>query len=117
MEMTERIVGGLTILDLNGKLTLGEGAEILKDKVHSLVFQSRTQLIVNLAAVPYIDSGGLGELVASYTTVAKAGGRLTLLNVNKKNHDLLSITKLVTVFETFDSEPDAVESYGATTPV
>ena len=117
MEMTERVVGGFTILDLNGKLTLGESAQLLKDKVHSLVFQSRTQLIVNLAKVPYIDSGGLGELVASYTTVAKAGGRLTLLNVNKRNHDLLSITKLVTVFDTFDSELEAVESYGATTPV
>jgi anti-sigma B factor antagonist len=117
MEMTERVVGGLTILDLNGKLTIGEGAQLLKDKIQSLVFQSRTQLIVNLAAVPYIDSGGLGQLVTCYTTLAKAGGRLTLLNVNKRNHDLLSITKLVTIFDTFDSEPEAVESYGATTRV
>jgi anti-sigma B factor antagonist len=117
MDMTERVVGGLTILDLNGKLTIDNGAQLLKDKIQSLVFQSRTQLIVNLEAVPYIDSGGLGQLIACYTTLIKAGGRLTLLNVNKKNHDLLSITRLVTIFETFDSEREAVGSYGATTPV
>jgi anti-sigma B factor antagonist len=113
MELRERTVGGLTILDLSGKLMIGDGAQLLKDKSESLVFQGRTQIIVNLAAVPYIDSGGLGQLVACYTTLARAGGRLTLLNVNKKNHDLLSITKLVSVFETFDTERDAVESYPA----
>ena len=98
MEITERSVGELTILDLSGKLTIGDGAQRLKDKTESLVFQERRQIIVNLAAVPYIDSGGLGQLVACYTTLAKAGGRLTLLNLNTKNHDLLSITKLVSVF-------------------
>jgi anti-sigma B factor antagonist len=117
MELSERTVGGLTILDLKGKLTLDGGAQLLKVKVDSLVFQGRTQIIVNLAAVPYIDSGGLGHLVACYTTLTRAGGRLTLLNLNKKNHDLLSITKLVSIFETFDSEPAAIESYPATTRV
>ena len=116
MEITERSVGGLTILDLSGKLTIGDGAQRLKDKTESLVFQERRQIIVNLAAVPYIDSGGLGQLVACYTTLAKAGGRLTLLNLNTKNHDLLSITKLVSVFETFDSEQAAIDSYPAQTP-
>src|SRR6188472_3386826 len=111
MEITERTVGAITILDLRGKLTIAEGAQLLKDKNESLVFQGRNQVIVNLAAVPYIDSGGLGQLVACYTTLAKAGGRLTLLNVNTKNHDLLSITKLVSVFETFDSEAEAIASY------
>ena len=111
MHIIERALGGLTILDLNGKLTIDNGAELLKDKCESLVFQQRTQLIVNLAAVPYIDSGGLGQLVACYTTLAKAGGRLTLVNINKTNHDLLSITKLVSVFETFESEEEAVQTY------
>ena len=117
MEIRERTVGALTILDLSGKLTISDGAQLLKDKSESLVFQNRTNIIVNLAAVPYIDSGGLGQLVACYTTLARAGGRLTLLNVNTKNYDLLSITKLVAVFETFDSERDAIESYSATTPL
>jgi len=111
MEMTERTVEGVTILDLVGKLTIGDGAQRLKDKTESLVFQSRKQIIVNLAGVPYIDSGGLGQLVSCYTTVARAGGRLTLINLNAKNHDLLSITKLVSVFETFDSESEAIASY------
>jgi len=113
MEITERNVGGVTILDLKGKLTIDDGAELLKDKSESLVFQGRQQVIVNLGAVPYIDSGGLGQLVACYTTLARAGGRLTLLNINKRNHDLLSITKLAAVFETFDTEHTAVESYPA----
>ena len=113
MEITERIVDTITVLDLSGKLTIGEGAQRLKDKSESLVFQGRNRVIVNLAAVPYIDSGGLGQLVACYTTLAKAGGRLTLLNVGTRNHDLLSITKLVAVFDTFDSEQEAIESYPA----
>ena len=116
MEITERTIAAVTILDLSGRLTIGEGAQMLKDKSESLVFQGRSQVIVNLAAVPYIDSGGLGQLVACYTTIAKAGGRLKLLNVGTRNHDLLSITKLVSVFDTFDSEKEAIESYTATTP-
>jgi anti-sigma B factor antagonist len=111
VEITERTVGAITVLDVVGKLTAGESAQLLKDKTESLVFQARKQIIVNLAGVPYIDSGGLGQLVSCYTTLAKAGGRLTLTNVNAKNHDLLSITKLVSVFETFDSEAEAIASY------
>lgn len=114
MEISERTVGGLTILDLKGKLTIADGAQVLKDKSESLVFQGRNHVILNLGEVPYIDSGGLGQLVASYTTIARAGGRLTLLNLNKRNHDLISITKLVSVFETYDTEREAIESYPAT---
>ena len=117
MEISERTIGALTVLDLSGKLTISDGAQLLKDKSESLVFQGRNQIIVNLAAVPYIDSGGLGQLVACYTTLTKAGGRLTLLNVNTKNHDLLSITKLVSVFETFDTEREAIESYATPTRI
>jgi len=114
MEVTERVVDTVTILDLSGKLTIDEGAQLLKDKSESLVFQRLTSVIVNLAAVPYIDSGGLGQLVACYTTLTKAGGRLKLLNVSIRNHDLLSITKLVSVFDTFDTEAEAIASYPAT---
>ena len=115
MDMNERLVGGVIVLDLNGKLTIEDGVQLLKDKIQSLVQQERKQLVLNLGGVPYIDSGGLGVLVAGYTTITKAGGRLTLINVNKKNHDLLSITRLVTIFETFDSEPEALASYPAAT--
>jgi len=113
MDINERVVDTITILDLSGKLTIGEAAQLLKDKTESLVFQGRNRVIVNLAAVPYIDSGGLGQLVGCYTTLAKAGGRLKLLNVGTRNHDLLSITKLVAVFDTFDSEQEALHSYPA----
>ncbi len=115
MDMNERLVGGVIVLDLNGKLTIEDGVQFLKDKIQSLVQQERKQLVLNLGGVPYIDSGGLGVLVAGYATITKAGGRLTLINVNKKNHDLLSITRLVTIFETFDSEPEALASYPAAT--
>src|SRR4026209_2127903 len=103
MEIIERTVDAITILDLTGKLTIDEGAQLLKDKSESLVFQKRNQVIVNLAAVPYIDSGGLGQPVACYNSFTKSGGRLTLANLNARNHDLLSITKLVAVFETFET--------------
>jgi anti-sigma B factor antagonist len=113
MQINERNLAGLTILDLSGRLTIGDGAQLLKDKCESLLFQQRVQVIVNLAGVPYIDSGGLGQLVACYGSLAKAGGRLTLANLNARNHDLLSITKLVSVFQTFETEEAAVESYPA----
>jgi anti-sigma B factor antagonist len=115
MDINERHVGGVVILDLTGKLTIEDGVQLLKDKIQSLVHQDRKQLVLNLGGVPYIDSGGLGVLVAGYTTLTKVGGRLTLINLNKKNHDLLSITRLVTIFETYDSEPEAIASYPAAT--
>ena len=111
MEIAERQVGDVTILDLNGKMTLGEGDELLKDKVNSVVSQGRKQLVLNLAAVPYIDSAGLGEIVRTYTTVSRQGGSLKLLGLTKRIADLLSITKLLTVFETYDTEDDAVRSF------
>ena len=107
----ERHIGGVTVLDLVGKLTIDRAAEHLKDKIHSLISQARTRIIVNLEKVPYIDSGGLGQLVASYGSVMRTGGGMKLLNVSARNHDLLSITRLVTVFESFDSEADAVRSF------
>ena len=111
MQIEERAAGEVTILDLKGKMTLGEGDEILKDKINSLVLQGRKQLVLNLADVPYIDSAGLGEVVRTYTTVKRQGGTMRLLHLTKRIEDLLSITKLLTVFETYDNEADAVRSF------
>jgi len=111
MEIQERAVGEVTILDLSGKLVLGDGAGLLKDKVNSLAFQGRRHILLNLGNVSYVDSAGLGELVASYTTVARQRGDIKLLNLTKRAHDLLIITKLVTVFDVFESETDAVNSF------
>ena len=111
MKMTERQVGNVTVLDLAGGLTIDGDVQSLKDKIYSLIQQGRTQVLVNLADVPYIDSAGLGQLVASYTSVTRANGSMKLLHLNAKNQHLLVITRLVTVFETFDSEVEAVASF------
>ena len=111
MEIEERANGGVMILDLKGKLTIGEGDELLKDKVNSLIQQGHQKLLLNLEGVPYVDSAGLGEIVRTYTTVSRQGGKLKLLNLTKRIEDLLAITKLLTVFETFESEPEAVKSF------
>jgi anti-sigma B factor antagonist len=111
MQIEERVVNNVTVLDLKGKMTLGEGDELLKDKINSLLQQDRKQILLNLEGVPYIDSAGLGEIVRTYTTVSRQGGKLKLVNLTKRITDLLSITKLLTVFETFDSEPDAIRSF------
>jgi anti-sigma B factor antagonist len=111
MQIEERVVNDVTILDLKGKITLGEGDEALKDKINSLMHQNRKRILLNLADVPYIDSAGLGEIVRTYTTVSRQGGQLKLVNLTKRITDLLMITKLLTVFETFESEKDALKSY------
>ena len=113
MQIDERVVQGVTILDLKGKMTLGEGDELLKDKINSLIQQDKKQLILNLDGVPYIDSAGLGEIVRTYTTVSRQGGKLKLLNLTKRIQDLLAITKLLTVFETYDTESEAVKSFSS----
>jgi anti-sigma B factor antagonist len=92
-------------------MTLGEGDELLKDKINSLLAAGKKKLLLNLESVPYIDSAGLGEVVRTYTTVSRQGGSLKLLNLTKRIEDLLSITKLLTVFDTFDSEAEAIKSY------
>ena len=113
MQITERALADVMILDLKGKITLGEGDELLKDKVNSLVNQGQRKIVLNLAAVPYLDSAGLGEVVRAYTTVSRQGGSLKLLNLTKRITDLLAITKLLTVFDTFESEEEAVRSFSA----
>lgn len=114
MQIHQRSAGDVTIIDLSGKLTLGEGDELLRDKVNSLVQQGQKKLVLNLAGVPYIDSAGLGEIVRTYTTVSRQGGALKLLSLTKRIQDLLAITKLLTIFETFDTEADAVKSFSST---
>ena len=117
MVIEERVIGDVTVLDLKGKMTLGEGDELLKDKINSLIHQGQKKLLLNLEGVPYIDSAGLGEIVRTYTTVSRQGGNLKLVNLTKRITDLLSITKLLTVFETFDSEPEALMSFQASAQV
>ena len=111
MEIAERSVGDITVLDLKGKMTLGEGDELLKDKINSLLGSGKKKLVLNLEGVPYIDSAGLGEIVRTFTTVSRQGGSLKLLNLTKRIEDLLAITKLLTVFETFDTEAEAIKSF------
>jgi anti-sigma B factor antagonist len=113
MHIEERTTGDVVILDLKGKMTLGEGDELLKDKINSLLHQGKRSVVLNLADVPYIDSAGLGELVRTYTSISRQGGTLKLLNLTKRITDLLSITKLLTVFETHDTEADAVRSFSS----
>jgi anti-sigma B factor antagonist len=111
MQIDERTVSEVTVLDLKGKITLNEGDEVLKDKINSLIMQGKKKILLNLAEVPYIDSAGLGEIVRTYTTVSRQGGQLKLVNLTKRITDLLMITKLLTVFETFEVEQDAIKSY------
>ena len=111
MQIDQRSSGDVVILDLKGKITLGEGDELLKDKVNSLVNQGYKKIVLNLAGVPYIDSAGLGEVVRTYTTVSRQGGSLKLLNLTKRITDLLSITKLLTVFECHETEAEALRSF------
>jgi anti-sigma B factor antagonist len=111
LALTERQIGAVTVLDLVGKLTIDHDAQRLKDKINSLIQQGRTQIVLDLTDVSYIDSGGLGQLVASYGSVVKTNGGLKLLGVSKRNHDLLSITRLVTLFDAYDSEKEALESF------
>ena len=111
MQIEERTVGDVVVLDLKGRITLGDGDQLLKDKVNSLVNQGNKRIVLNLGGVPYIDSAGLGEIVRTYTTVSRQGGKLKLLNLTKRIQDLLAITKLLTVFETYDTEQDAIGSF------
>ena len=115
MTIQERIVGSVAVLDLNGKLVLGDGDALLKDKIHSLVFQGHKQIVLNLGGVSYMDSSGLGALVASSVTAKSNGGQIKLANLTKRLQDLLSIAKLLTVFDSFDNEAEALRSFPAQT--
>jgi anti-sigma B factor antagonist len=111
MTANTRKIDGVSIVDLAGRITIGEGTIFLKDAVRNLLQRNEKRIVLNLADVSYIDSSGIGELVSSFTTVGNQGGKLKLLNLTKKVHDLLSITKLLTVFEVFSDEAEAIQSF------
>jgi anti-sigma B factor antagonist len=111
LNIKERQAGDVTILDLSGKITIGEGSVQLRETVKRLLDDGKKKILLNLGDVSYVDSSGIGELVSSYTTTSNAGGQLKLLNLTKKIQDLLMITKLLTVFPTFDNEQEAVSSF------
>lgn len=113
MTVATRQVDGVTILDLSGRITLGEGSVTLRDTVRDLLAKGQKKLLLNLAEINYIDSSGIGELVSAFTTVKNAGGELKLLNLTKKVHDLLQITKLYTVFDVSDDETSAISSFAS----
>jgi anti-sigma B factor antagonist len=111
MHITERTANDVKILDLEGKLTIGDGAELLRDKVASIAFLGFNKIILNLAKVPYVDSGGLGQLVRCSMAAQKANGAVKMIGLTSRITDLLTITKLANVFDTFDSEQEAVASF------
>ena len=111
MKTSIRQVDGITIVDCSGRITLGEGSVILRDAVRDLLAKGQKKILLNLGEVTYIDSSGIGELVSAFTTVRNQGGDLKLLNLTKKVHDLLQITKLYTVFDVKDDEASAIKAY------
>ena len=111
LKTSTRQVDGVTIVDCNGRITLGEGSIVLRDVVKDLLSKGQKKILMNLGDVNYIDSSGIGELVSAYTTVKNQGGELKLLNLTKKVHDLLQITKLYTVFDVKDDEAAAVKAF------
>ena len=112
MKAVTRQVNEVTIVDLSGQIKLGEGSSVVRDTVKDLLGQGQKKILLNLGNINYIDSSGIGELVSAYTTVKNQGGELKLLNLTKKVHDLLQITKLYTVFDVKDDEAAAVKSFG-----
>ena len=112
MKASTRQTDGVTIVDLSGRITLGEGSVVLRDIVRDLLGKGTKRILLNLGDVTYIDSSGIGELVSAFTSVRNQGGELKLLNLTKKVHDLLQITKLYTVFDVKDDEAAAIGSFG-----
>lgn len=111
MKASNRQVNGVTVVDMSGRITLGEGSVVLRDSIRDLVAKGQKKILLNLGDVTYIDSSGIGELVSAFTTVRNQGGELKLLHLTKKVHDLLQITKLYTVFDIKDDETSAVGSF------
>src|SRR5258708_32659956 len=111
MKINSRQKDGVTILDMNGRLVLGEDTVLLREQVRALISKGQKKILLNLQAVPYIDSSGLGELVSSFVAARREAGELKLLNLSQKVHGLLQITKLYTVFEVFEDEESALRSF------
>lgn len=110
-KLTTRQVGDVTVIDASGRITLGEGSTIFREKIKELAASGAKKVLINMGDISYIDSSGIGELVSGFTTIANTGGSLKLLNLGKRVQDLLQITKLYTVFETFDDEAAAIRSF------
>lgn len=110
-QATARETGGVVVIDISGRITLGEGSAKLRESVRDLLNKGQNKIILNLGDVTYIDSSGIGELVSSFTHVKNHGGELKLLNLTKKVHDLLQITKLYTVFDVHNDEASALGSF------
>ena len=111
MKSSTRQVDGVTIVDLSGRITLGEGSVVLRETVRDLLSKGQKKILLNLGEVSYIDSSGIGELVSGFTTVTNQGGQLKLLGLTKRVKDLLQITKLYTVFDVHDNEASAVRAF------
>ncbi len=113
MDIKERVVNGVSVLDLSGKIVLGEGDGQIRDRIKDLLADGQKKILFNLGEVNYIDSAGLGALISSYTTTKRQGGNLKLVNLTRRIKDLLAITKLITVFETHENEDEAIASFAA----
>jgi anti-sigma B factor antagonist len=111
MNIKSRTANDITILDVSGKITLGEGTAALRNEVRNLLKDGHKKILLNLGDVSYVDSSGIGELVSAFTTTSNQGGALKLLNLTKKLHELLGITKLLTVFDVHDDEQKALASF------
>ena|SRR5205085_466527 len=111
LDLKERQAGDVTILDLSGEVRIGEGSVTLRDSIRNLADHGKKKVLLNLAGVKYIDSTGIGELIANYTTVTRQGGQLKLLNLTDRIQNLLVITKLLTVFDAYDNEAEALKSF------
>ena len=111
LNINERQAGDVTVLDMSGKITIGEGSVALRTAIRRLLEEGRKRILLNLSGVSYVDSSGIGELVSSYTAINKEGGQLKLLNLTQKLQDLLTITKLLTVFDVYEKEADALNSF------
>ena len=111
LDVSERQAGDVTILDLSGSVRMGDGAVSLRNSIRGLNDQGKKKILLNLAGVKNVDSSGIGELIANYTTLSRDGGQLKLLSLTEKIRDLLVITKLLTVFDSFDSEAEALNSF------
>ena len=112
MKASNRQVDGVAVVDMSGRITLGEGSVVLRDTIRDLIGKGNKKILLNLGDVTYIDSSGIGELVSAFTAVRREGGELKLLNLTKKVHDLLQITKLYTVFDIKDDEATAIKAFG-----
>jgi anti-sigma B factor antagonist len=111
MQIETRVVGDVQILDCSGSITLGEGTKAVRETMHNILEQGGKKIILNLAGVGYIDSAGVGELVSTYASVSNRGGQLKLLHLTKRIRELLTLTKLLTVFQTFEDEKEALASF------